>query len=145
MTTTPSAPQSGQGEPNRVRVYSTDRTTTPAVPNELLSALRAVDDQLVIVRLLGREPYAFAAFRALNGLLVRAHVARPLGRIVRSALVAQLSRDLDRLAAEHEPRGLEKHFVLGGSDLALDDVDGQILCSRLTRPATLYQQLVERS
>jgi len=56
-----------------------------------------------------------------------------------------MSRDLDRLAAEHEPRGLEKHFVLGGSDLALDDVDGQILCSRLTRPATLYQQLVERS
>src|SRR5262249_60513014 len=37
------------------------------------------DDQFVIVRLLRREPYAFAALRAFNGLVVRAHVVRPSG------------------------------------------------------------------
>src|SRR5262249_8564717 len=47
--------------------------------------LGAVDDQLVVVRLFGREPYACSALRALDGLLVRGHVARPVGRIVRSA------------------------------------------------------------
>src|SRR5262249_1130422 len=52
---------------------------------ELLSALRAADDQLVMVRLFGREPYSCPALRALDGLLTPSHVARPVGRIVPSA------------------------------------------------------------
>jgi len=40
--------------------------------------------------------------------------------------VTELSGDLDRIAAEHEPRGVEQGFVLGGADLRLDDLNGQV-------------------
>src|SRR5262249_12275810 len=66
------------------------------------SALRAADDQLVMVRLFGREPYAFAALRAFNGLVVRAHVVRPFGRIVRSARARRCSRRGKPLAEHFE-------------------------------------------
>src|SRR5262249_43588740 len=46
---------------------------------------------------------------------------RPLGHL------AQMPSDGDRLAGQHEPRGVEQYLVLCGTDLRLDDLDGQIL------------------
>ena len=48
------------------------------------------------------------------------------GRMMRSARSRRLPRDLDRLAAEHQPRGLEQDFVLRRPDLSLDDLDRQV-------------------
>jgi hypothetical protein len=38
-----------------------------------------------------------------------------------------LPRDLDCLAAKHEPGRIEQHLMLRGADLRLDDLDGQVL------------------
>jgi len=75
MTTTPIAPQTGQGEPHKARGFIAPiALLRRPLPIELLSALRVADDQLVIVHLLGREPYAFAAwaFNSSFGLTSRA-------------------------------------------------------------------------
>jgi hypothetical protein len=42
-------------------------------------------------------------------------------------LVPEVPRDLDRLAAQHQPRGLQEHLMLRRSDLSLNDLDGEIL------------------
>jgi len=41
--------------------------------------------------------------------------------------LAQLPRDRDPFAGQHQPRRVEQDLVLCGADLALDDVDGKIL------------------
>src|SRR5262249_335659 len=95
-----------------------------AAPTRIvLSAPRAVDDQLVRVCPLGREPYAFSTLRALNGSprsRSRCASRRPDDLL---CPLPQLPADIDRFAAEHESRGLEQHLVLRRPNLGLDDLD----------------------
>ena len=65
-------------------------------------------------------------------LLVTLRCLRPNRPL--SAL-AQRPGDLDRFAAQHQLRRLEENFVLGGADLAFDDVDGQVFATQEARDA----------
>jgi hypothetical protein len=61
-----------------------------------------------------------------DGRLLRAD--DPLGAL------AQLPRDLDRFAGQHQPRGLEQYLVLRRSDLGLNDLDREIFPAQQPSP-----------